>query len=164
VLARPILRRSKSGRCRRHLSKVLERPARFAFWAALLGGLAIAILTPPLKGADERDHFTRAYQLAAGGVVTHQRGGYFGAVLPTGYATEINRITRTLYYDPNHTAFLRELGTRPNGGPGVFVEEGTIASYGPGAYLPYLLPIAVARLVGAPLLVQIYLARLASPA
>ena len=69
------------------LQRSINQPARFAFVLILVAGSAIAILTPPLKGADEPDHFTRAYQLAGGDASVHKGGSRYGALLPSGYAT-----------------------------------------------------------------------------
>src|SRR5215831_16691704 len=66
-----------------------EKPWLLAFWLAALGGFAISVFTPPMLGGDEVAHFTRAYQLATGDVLTHRDHGAYGAYLPTGVISDI---------------------------------------------------------------------------
>jgi uncharacterized membrane protein len=127
----------------------------------LLGGLGIALLTPPLKGADERDQFTRAYQISTGDVLTHHGGERYGALLPSGYLHQIEAIAAATYTARNHRAFLSYLSEPPPRGGDVFVQEGTIASYGPGGYVAYLPPLALGRVIGLSLIELLYLARFA---
>jgi uncharacterized membrane protein len=143
------------------LARSVNQPARYAFVLVLLAGSAIALLTPPLKGADEADHFTRAYQLAGGDVSVHRGGSRYGAVLPSGYASELAQLSDTVNLNHDHTAFLDLLGQKPPTGALVFTQAGTVASYGPGAYVAYLPAIALGRAIGVSLAVDVYLARMA---
>ena len=143
------------------LTRSINQPARYAFVLILLAGSAIAFLTPPLKGADEADHFTRAYQLSGGDASVHRGGSRYGAVLPSGYAADLAQLSDAVNMNHDHTAFLRLLGQKPPTGTPVFTQAGTVASYGPGAYVAYLPAIAFGRAIGASLAVDVYLARLA---
>jgi len=143
------------------LARLVNQPSRFVFVAILLAGMAIALLTPPLKGADERDHFTRAYQLASGDFAVHKGGARYGAILPTGYEKEIAQLSNTVYLNHDHTAFLRLFHQAPITGKPTFTQEGTVAAYGPGAYIAYIPVIAIGRALGLSLAVLIYLARIA---
>jgi uncharacterized membrane protein len=157
---RPVRRRSTSlwlGQLRRSVNQ----PARYAFVLILVAGSAIAILTPPLKGADERDHFTRAYQLAGGDLSVHKSGSRYGAVLPSGYGRELAQLSDTVDLNHDHTAFLDLLGQKPPTGTPVFTQAGTVASYGPAAYVAYLPVIALGKAIGVSLAVDVYLARMA---
>ena len=133
----------------------------FVLVVVLTAGLSIAILTPPLKGADERDHFTRAYQLAHGDISVHRHGSRYGAVLPSGYEWDESQLSNTVYLDRDHVGFLGLLGQRPPAGPPTFTQAGTVASYGPGAYVAYVPAILLGQLLGASLAVDVYLARIA---
>jgi len=146
---------------RRIARAVARNPARFAFCLALLAGMAIAVFTPPLRGADERDQFTRAYQISSGTITTVHRGNYYGALLPSGYQTDMHDLTVATYNDKDQTAFLRSLSEPPPTGHRVFVEDGTFATYGPGAYVVYAAAIAVGRAIGLGIVELIYLARFA---
>jgi len=132
-----------------------------ALWLALLAGFTISILTPPLTGGDERDHFTRAYQISRGSFLTHERGFAYGAYLPRTFEPEEARLAQLAYTDRDRTAFLNDLGQAAPSGPEVFTSAGNAASYGPGAYLDYAVAMAIGRLVGLSTLALLYLARFA---
>ena len=146
---------------RRALAAIARRPALVAFFLALLGGLAIAVLTPPMAGGDERDHFTRAYQISQGDLLTTRHDGVYGAYLPRTYPSEVQALTVDSFLDRDRTAFLHHLGDPAPHGPPTFVAVGNAASYGPGAYAAYAVAIAVGRLFGLSALALLYLARVA---
>jgi uncharacterized membrane protein len=143
------------------LARLVNQPSRFVFVTILFAGLAIALLTPPLKGADERDHFTRAYQLAGGDFSVHKGGARYGAILPSGYEKDISQLSNTVYLNHDHAAFLRLLRQAPITGKRSFTQEGTVASYGPGAYVAFVPVIAIGRALGLSLAMLDYLARIA---
>ena len=143
------------------LQRSINQPARYAFVLILVAGSAIAILTPPLKGADEPDHFTRAYQLAGGDASVHKGGSRYGAILPSGYERDLVQLSDAVNLNHDHTAFLDLLGQKPPTGAPVFTQDGTVASYGPGAYVAYLPAIALGKELGLSLAVDVYLARMA---
>jgi uncharacterized membrane protein len=138
-----------------------RRPDLVALWWALLVGSAISIVTPPMTGSDEPQHFTRAYQISTGSILTHRQGAQYGAYLPQSLSVEETRLAEDSYRDRNRTAFLKDLGQSPPRGPAVFVPEQNNASYGPGAYVDYALAIAFGRLLGLSTLALLYVARLA---
>jgi uncharacterized membrane protein len=138
-----------------------RRPDLVALWWALLVGAAISIVTPPMTGSDEPQHFTRAYQISTGSILTHRQGSEYGAYLPQSLPTEEARLAEDSYLDRNRTAFLRDLGQGAPHGPTVFVPEQNNASYGPGSYVDYAVAIAFGRLLGLSTLVLLYVARLA---
>jgi uncharacterized membrane protein len=145
----------------RVLAAIARRPAVVAFCLALLGGLAIAVLTPPMTGGDERDHFARAYQISQGDLLTTRHDGVYGAYLPRTYTSEVETLTVDSFLDRARTAFLRHLGDpAPHGSP-TFVSVGNAASYGPGAYAAYAAAIAVGRAFGLSVLALLYVARMA---
>ncbi|MGO8859483.1 MAG: DUF2142 domain-containing protein [Acidimicrobiales bacterium] len=145
----------------RAFAAIARRPALVAFCLALLGGLAIAVLTPPMAGGDERDHFARAYQISQGDILTARHDGVYGAFLPATYTSEVQALTVDSFLDRDRTAFLHHLDDPAPHGPSTFVPVGNAASYGPGAYTAYALAIAVGRLFGLSVLALLYLARFA---
>jgi uncharacterized membrane protein len=152
---------TRSVGARRVFAAIAQRPALVAFLLALLGGLAIAVLTPPFSGADEGQHFTRAYQLSRADILTHKHQGVYGAYLPHTFLPEFNRIALTTYKGRDKTAFLRYLGDSAPHGPSTFVSTADAASYGPGAYVAYAPAIAIGRALNLSLLSLLYLARFA---
>ncbi len=140
---------------------IARRPALVAFCLALLGGLAIAVLTPPMAGGDERDHFARAYQISQGDLLTSRHDGMYGGYLPRSYTPEVQALTADSFLNRDRTAFLTHLGDPAPHGASTFVPIGNAASYGPGAYAAYAVAIAVGRLFGLSVLALLYLARFA---
>jgi uncharacterized membrane protein len=121
----------------------------------------MALLTPPMAGSDERDHFARAYQLARGDIVAHRRGNGYGSYLPEGYHDDVERMVFASYAEADRTAFLDDLGRDPPSGPPIFVDFGNTSAYGPGSYAAYVPAIVVGRAAGLSTLAILYLARLA---
>jgi uncharacterized membrane protein len=144
----------------RVLRAVGRHPARVTFVVVVVVGLAYALLTPPLTGTDERDHFTRAYALSSGQLLVEQQGDEFGFQLPTTYTERLDRI-RGSYFRPDRTAFLDHLGDPAPDGPDTFVEGGLTAAYAPVPYLPYVVPAALGRWFGLSLELTLYLCRVA---
>jgi uncharacterized membrane protein len=147
--------------CQTAVRTIAHRPALVAIILALVSGIAISILTPPEMGGDERDHFTRAYQISTGSLFTHRKGDAYGAYLPQSFVAEESRLAHLSFQDSDRTAFLSDLGRNPRGGPLVFVSARNAASYGPGSYIDYAVAIAFGRFLGLSTLVLLYLARLA---
>ena len=159
-LIEPVNGSKAEGSKRRGRWSSLLQPAPFVLTVALIVGMAFALIVPPLQGADERDHLARAYQLATGQITTSQHAGFYGAMLPVGYQDYMAAISKTIFRNPDHTAFLHMITSGSTNGKHVFVDEGTIASYGPGAYVVYLPALALGNLAGLPPGVLMYLARL----
>jgi uncharacterized membrane protein len=137
------------------------RPHVFVTVAALVAGVLLAVVIPPLRGADEPDHIYRAFQLAFGELSTAKHGQYFGAVLPVGLENYMHRLGYAVWQNPNHTAYTNYLLSGSASGHGAFVDEGTIASYGPGAYVVYVPIIRLGLLLQLPIGLLLYLARVA---
>ncbi len=142
-------------------SRLLQRPWLVAVVLALLFGLALALITPPFMGGDERDHFTRAFQISEGSVLTTKHDGLYGAYLPRSLAQQEQVLSVDAYIRHDRTAFLGQLGAPTPQGPTTFVSITNAASYGPGAYVAYAPAIALGRLLGLSTLGLLYLARIA---
>jgi uncharacterized membrane protein len=133
----------------------------FVTVAALVAGALLAVMIPPLRGADESDHIYRAFQLAFGELSTAKHGQYFGALLPVGLRNYMHKLGYAVLQNPNHTAYGHYVFSGSATGHRVFVDEGTIASYGPGAYIIYGPVIRLGLLLRLPVGLLLYLARMA---
>jgi uncharacterized membrane protein len=141
-------------------SRYLLRPHVFVTVVALVAGVLLAVLIPPLRGADETDHLDRAFQLAFGDLSTVRHGQFFGALFPAGFENYMLKLGRAVFISRNHTAFTQYVFSGSANGRRVFVNEGTIASYGPGAYVDYVPFIKLGLLLRLPIGLVIYLARI----
>jgi len=115
----------------------------------LLAGIAFALLTPPLKGADERDHWLRAFQISQGGWRAVRRGNEVGGWLPRA-AQEVDA-----------TATPAATASDEPAGELVFVDFRRTAVFAPVAYAPQALAIRIATALRLPAEYVLYAARLA---
>ena len=148
---------------RRPHIEIWLQPDRVFLVLALAFGLCIAVVTQPESGGDERDHFARAYQIALGEIFTvpNPSGAIgFGAMFPSGLASDLQILANVAYIDRNRTAFIRHLAdTAPTGQP-TWVDINNAASYGPGVYTPHIIGIEIGRVFNTSTLMRLYLARL----
>lgn len=141
------------------LARALDRPWLVAGILALSFGFLIALLTPPMMGADERDHFARAFQIATGSLLTTEHGGVYGAYLPAQFERQAQALSVATYVNSDHVAYLHLLGAPAPSGRTEFVSLANAASYGPGAYTAYVPAIELGRVLGLSTLANLYLAR-----
>ena len=138
----------------------LRRPARIVAAIGLVGGLAFALLAPPLSGYDESIHFLRAYQVSQGDLVATHRGKHLGGSMPAELRTDLGHLlTDGLYARHDHTAFLDRLYDQPARGKSVFIDFPSGAVYSPVPYAPAALLMALGRAVGVSTLVLLYMGR-----
>jgi len=127
--------------------------SRFLVWAALVSGLAFALLTPPFEVPDEPAHFFRIVAIEEGQWFTSRRQGAGGQELPRWSTETAARWVDSIPGDETKKIRWRDLvadlrAGRPAGRvfvpvspPGKVSRLGySAASYSP---LPYLLPAAV---------------------
>ncbi|HEY0568620.1 MAG TPA: DUF2142 domain-containing protein, partial [Xanthobacteraceae bacterium] len=148
-------------------------PSALFVFLSLLFGVAIAFLTPPLRGPDESAHFLRAYGISQGDIVpsrldqegrkgiflpahVYEGFAYFDAlqIMPRGptfsyrQAIEEYRISRT-------AKASEDAPPQP-----VFVRYGGSEGYSPAPYLPHIVAVGAARLLGLEFLGTLYLMRI----
>jgi len=124
----------------------------------IAAGVLIALLTPPLRGADEPAHLYRAYQISEGAILAERRDGGVGGFLPRSLRDRWRRVSaqqgaqRTL-----NGAWARVAPLRPN--ERVFIDFRNTALYSPVPYLPQAMAIGVGRALGLPSILLLYLGR-----
>ncbi len=142
----------------------LSRPDRFFLLAALLFGAVLAAVTPPFQVPDEPAHFFRAYRLSEGHLDLVPRG-LREAPLPPGIR-RIAGLVRDLPFDnqrriaPRTILAAFQIPLEPERPEPVFFANSLQYTFVP--YVPQALGIAAGRLLGAPALALLYLARLAN--
>jgi uncharacterized membrane protein len=135
---------------------------------SLLFGILLILVTPPLRGPDETQHFLRAYGIAQGDFVpsTRDEQGRKGVFLPARlYAGfdyfETARIARKTSYGAVFRAYFSIPLTAQPDAPPVFVPYAGSEGYSPMAYLPQSAAALVARILDLDFLATQYLMRLA---
>jgi uncharacterized membrane protein len=147
-----------------------KHPAQFFVVFSLIFGVAICFHLQPLNGTDEFTHFSRAYQIESGKLWEKKLpGNQYGGYLPSNIVNMINGY-RDLSRKPTGQAYASrsqqlsnvyssETEVGFNNQPAAFTSD---APYPPWTYLPSVAGIFFARLIRAPLIWYVYLARLSS--
>lgn len=158
-------------------SAALEVPAartldssRLAFWtflcAAIPFGLAVLLFTPPFQGADEPQHFLRAYAISEGQLFAENIAGAGGNELPVNLLEVIRPLGIELPYKVERRAelnlILDELAV-----PLAADQRGTVhfpgsAIYFPVVYAPQSVGMAIGRALGLGPMALLYVGRLLS--
>lgn len=149
---------------------------------AIVAGLVLAVVLPPLYGYDEGTHLDRAWQLSDGRVFAETRGAgttlTVGGRLPVEMVNEQYRLFATVTprrFGAERPSFggppITRLGYRaawshlddaaPRG-PARFYDFSQSAVYSPVVYLPAAVSLRLTRWFGASLFVDIALARLST--
>lgn len=151
-----------SGRVRARLGS----PVFVFTLAASLLGLVLVFLTPPFQVADEPQHFLRAYQISEGQLVAQPLSVSTGGVLPRSLNVTLESVPAGLPRNPEGRQDRQVLWSALHmplaSGDRMEITFWGAAVYFPVVYLPQALGILPARLLEAPPLVLMYLARLAN--
>lgn len=138
-------------------------PGRFVLMAVLLFGATSAVVTPPFQVPDETAHFYRAYQVSEGRLDLLPAPGQVGAPLPAS-VHRIGELFADLPFHPERKtspgAILAafQIPLAPGRREPVFFPS--TLQYTCVPYIPQAIGIAAGRLLGAPALALLYLARL----
>jgi uncharacterized membrane protein len=139
---------------------------------SILFGVAISIITPPLRGPDESAHFLRAYGIARGDIVPSIRDpeGRKGVFLPAdlydgfAYFDALQSVPRASNFSYRSAIedYWKSRAGRPSSDDtsSVFVRYAGSEGYSPAPYLPHIAAAGAARLLGLEFLATLYLMRL----
>lgn len=163
---------SHAARCAIRSSGDAGRAAGLFILLALVFGLALAFITPPMQVPDEGAHFARAYQLSLWQIVPirdpQRLVNATGGELPADCA-EFHRIFEAINFNPevkieNPLATYRAVHDRfriDTGRP-AFVGFANTAVHSPLIYLPQAVGMMVARWISSSILTIVYAARVAN--
>ena len=135
-------------------------PEQIFVAVALFAGILCALLTPPFRGADERAHFCRAYQISKGGIVPERQNEGVGGVLPWDLRSSQQRAASRQDGQSLPPRAQAQLTPRAPG-ERLFVDFRNTALFAPVSYLPQALAIGAGRVTGAPLFILLYFGRFA---
>jgi uncharacterized membrane protein len=147
-----------------------RHPAQFFVVFGLIFGIFICFRLQPLNGTDEFTHFPRAFQIESGQLFEQRLpGNQYGGYLPNNIVYMIND-----YRDLSRRPTGEDYSVRSQQLKLIYAAEKDVGSrtqataftsdapYPPWSYLPSIAGIFLARLVRAPLIWYVYLARLSS--
>ncbi|MDY6938517.1 MAG: DUF2142 domain-containing protein [Cyanobacteriota bacterium] len=141
-------------------------------------GLLFIVLIPPFQSPDEYQHFYRSFQLSEGQIIAEYQEGdcygysnYFpdrpcaGGTLPKSLLTTVRDVSREdLRFRPENKQqvadilAILDLPLNPN--ERVFIKFPTIVLYSPIPYLPQVMGILTAKVLGLSPLGMMYMGRL----
>jgi len=147
-----------------------RHPAQFFIVFSLIFGIIICFRLQPLNGADEFTHFPRAFQIESRQLLEQKLpGDQYGGYLPSNIISMTNDY-RDLSRKPTGEAYA----SRSQQLRGIYSKETKVdsskqiaeftsdAPYPPWTYFPSVVGIFFARLIKAPLIWYVYLARISS--
>lgn len=147
---------------KQYLSSVLQSPVRFFIVAAGFFGLLFILLAPPLTGADEEAHFTRAYAISNGDFILNDTNK---VEVPKSYRKTIGCYQsdsavpgKTYSYrfdeygNTKKESLKCALSTPLNDNERELVRT-SAGPYSPTTYIPQVAAIAIGRAINAPVVV-----------
>ncbi len=146
------------------------RRAPLAFFAvALVSGIGMAVILPPLGGYDEPVHFMRAWQISDGGLFasagTTNEGRGFGGDAPASIVVDLGGLMRDGVFasENEHSAssVWSHIDDPAPHGHATFVSFPSTAVYAPAPYLPAAFALRIGRALGLSAFMLVLLARLA---
>lgn len=150
------------------VGRVIDHWSPEWFFLILSGivSLCFVFLLPPFFAPDERTHFMKVVDMSYGHIRAVKVSSYqVGAYLPEKYQLTANRydsyISQPSVKPPLH--IVKEDLTHPlTGSTPIFTPFENTAVYPPLAYVPQTIAVFIARIAGASVLIQLYMARIAS--
>lgn len=130
------------------------------FYIAIVWGLCMVFLTPPFMVPDEPAHFYRAYQISEGHFIPDVNQNRLGGDLPNSLSDMQNEVFKTaeLKMDLDQISSLLNIQLHPEIRAFLFFPNTSL--YTPIPYIPQSIGIGLGRLINAPPLILLYLARL----
>lgn len=116
---------------------------------AIIFGILLIVLTPPLQSADEQYHFTRAYSVAKGQILSKKSENLMGNYLPEAFREFGNRYFYLFTSKNTHTSpkeIKESAKIKIDTDKKFFCNQSHMALYSPAAYFPQAAGIAVADL------------------
>lgn len=140
----------------------LRNPEIAFVWIGAIWGSLFVVYTPPFQVPDENRHFYRAYQLSEGTLVGTKQNNVGGGDLPNSviYASESTshlRFHRERKYHFRDTVILLGFPLDPQ--ERTFIPFASVI-YSPIPYVPGILAILPARLLGLPPILMMYFGRM----
>ncbi len=149
-----------------HIATFIKRPESFFLITALLFGLIMLVVIPPLQVQDENSHFYRAYQISDGQLFEKNTSTSSGGILPSSLVTfeslaDGNLLSANLNLQFHPKIQYKQLwSVTLNSKKESIVNFPTLAKYPPVAYAPQAVGIFIARLFTNRILIMFYLGRL----
>jgi len=143
----------------------MRRPEGFFLCTSMLFGGVFLLIMPPIQTPDEASHFLRAYEVSQLEIVPKTQNRIVGANLPVSLSKTIHlfdspslRFYPNVKYDIHRTAAALHMPLNKN----TKMFTSGVAAYAPIGYIPQAIGIFIGSIFNAPVVVLMYIARLAS--
>ena len=148
----------------RSLKEKQHRPELYVLILGSVFGLLFVFLVPPMQGADETNHFLRAYQISEGSFISGYANNSVGGTLPAG----IVRFSRVAVWNagPGNSGDkvvkddFKNIISIKNDGTRVTATFTNTAAYSPVAYAPRVAGIWLSRFLHLTPFYMSYIVRL----
>lgn len=141
-------------------------PEKFFVVVALIFGLAFIVVTPPFQMPDEPKHFFRSYQISEFNLIVDDGNNETGGYIPDAIGNTVRRTATKpiLMHSPDKKydvyKTFRVGSERINENKKQFYDFSETSLNSPVSYLPQSIGIGLGRVVDAPPIVMLYIARL----
>ena len=151
---------------RRSAGWAVISPERFLLLVGVPLGLAFALLAPAWSGYDESTHFARSHDIAAGNVFPGDTPDGTGSMLPQAFRDDQDLVGAAWLFDGRAPFSFATVGDLLDSEPGddrsYFFDTRPTTASTPVAYLPSAIGMVVPVAFDAPLVVTLWLGRLAN--
>lgn len=115
---------------------------------ASLFGLLVLFLTPPFQGADEVNHFYRAYQISEGKFITQKQNNRIGGEVPeslVAFTKPFTDLRWSIHHKTNYETIKQQAQIALEPEKKLFVDFPNTGMYAPTSYLPQALSLFIFR-------------------
>lgn len=148
------------------VQRFAKTPQGFFVVCAAAFGVLFLLAIPPLQTPDEAAHFLRAYEISEGKLVAQNVHSVTGDYLPSSIQKTIDTLSKDgpIQFNGSKKYNLHEtkaaLSIPLNQDSRQYYDISASASYSPVAYVPQVIGVLIGKIVHAPVVVMLYLARL----
>ncbi|MFK7932453.1 MAG: DUF2142 domain-containing protein, partial [Saprospiraceae bacterium] len=144
----------------------MAHPSYQWLYGILLFGVTYIFLIPPFQAPDEAHHLYRTYHLSTGNLfaikTAEQRLGGTIPVSLDSFAQTFRSLRYNQGKKTDWTTLRQEFSTPLNPDRQAFFDFPNVGYYAPFGYLPAVVAVGIGKMINAPLIVLLYLARLAT--
>lgn len=146
------------------MSSIFTAPQKAFVTIGLIFGILFLLITPPFQAADEYNHYYRAFQISEGQIIAQKYQNQVGGFLPKSLVTTTERVSVGIPFNPEGKQKPEKIFSLFNfpleSNNRVFVAFPNTAVYSPIPYLPQIIGITFARIIGLSPILLMYVGRI----
>jgi uncharacterized membrane protein len=146
------------------MSSIFTAPQKAFVTIGLIFGILFLLITPPFQAADEYNHYYRAFQISEGQLIAEKQHEEVGGFLPKSLVTTTERVSVGIPFNPEGKQKPEKIFSLFNlpleSNNRIFVAFPNTAVYSPIPYLPQIIGITFARIIGLSPILLMYVGRI----